>query len=224
MSLGDVFRQAREQYGLSQREMATRAGVTASLICRLEQGRTSPSWRTIEVLAAALQRRAQLRLVPDQAAVDAAGALVRDSKPIDRLRAQELNVLGTIASLVHFNVPFVLAGTVAALLQGFPTPVDDIHILVHDTDEAMTALEGLLIAEQLLFDEMEPGRLRKTVQRSWAIGECDVRITLVDKLPDSLTVELLTDFEVQVLPPEALLGDEEVASMLGVVQVRSSDL
>jgi transcriptional regulator with XRE-family HTH domain len=193
------------------------------LISRLEQGRTNPNWRTIEQLAAALQRRARLRLVPDDAAVDAMAARIREMKPIDRLRAQQFNVLGTIATIREFGVPFVLTGAVAALLQGFPTPIEDVRILVHDTDAAMGALERLLLAEQLLFREFGPDELRAIVQRSWAIVDCDVQITLVDELPDSLTVELMTDFEVRVLPPEALLADEEVASMLGVVQVPSSE-
>ena len=117
MPPGDVFRQVREQSGLSQRELAGRAGVTPSLICRLEQGQTNPRWRTIELLAAVLQRRAELRLVPDEAAVDAAGDLVRESRPVDRIRAQPVNVLGALVTLDQFGVPFVIVGTVATPQQ-----------------------------------------------------------------------------------------------------------
>jgi len=48
MLLGaDLVREARRRAGLSQRELAERAGTTQSAIARLESGRTSPSFDTV---------------------------------------------------------------------------------------------------------------------------------------------------------------------------------
>lgn len=44
MTGADLVREARRRAGLSQRELAERAGTTQSAIARLESGRTSPSF------------------------------------------------------------------------------------------------------------------------------------------------------------------------------------
>ena len=52
--LGKEFRKARERRGLPLRELARRAGVSASLVSQIETGKTSPSAKTRRRLAAAL--------------------------------------------------------------------------------------------------------------------------------------------------------------------------
>jgi len=69
MALGEVFRHAREQRRLSQRELAVRAGLSSSFITRLERDLTNPTWQTIEKLAAVLGAEPRLRLVPNRNAV-----------------------------------------------------------------------------------------------------------------------------------------------------------
>lgn len=223
MSLGEVFRRSREHHGLSQRELAARANVSSSFITRLERDLTNPTWRALETVAAALGSAPRLRLVPDENAVQAAGRLVSQARPIDRLRKQPVNILGTLSLLDECGVPFVAIGAVAALLQGFPTPAGDLHVLVEDTDAALLALQRILLGEGLLFEELEPDELRSIVQRSWPIDDCEMQVTLVAELPESVTVELLSDLIVRVLPPHALLTDEEVASTLGISTMGSSD-
>lgn len=223
MSLGEVFRRSREQRGLSQRELAARANVSSSFITRLERNLTNPTWRAIEAVAAALGSAPRLRLVPDESAVQAAGRLVSQARPIDRLRKQPVNILGTLAVLDECGVPFVAIGAVAGLLQGFPTPASDLQVLVEDTDAALLALQRILLGEGLLFEELEPEELRSIVQRSWPIDDCEMQVSLVDELPEFVTVELLSDLVVRVLPPHALLTDEEVASTLRISTMGSSD-
>lgn len=48
-----LLRQARRRAGLSQRALAKRARTAQSVIARIEQGRTSPSWETLARLLAA---------------------------------------------------------------------------------------------------------------------------------------------------------------------------
>ncbi|MGH8900901.1 MAG: helix-turn-helix domain-containing protein [Egibacteraceae bacterium] len=57
---GVLTRALRKAAGLTQKELATRMGTTASAIARLEAGGTSPTFATLEHLAAALG--VQLRL------------------------------------------------------------------------------------------------------------------------------------------------------------------
>jgi HTH-type transcriptional regulator / antitoxin HipB len=57
---GVLTRALRKAAGLTQKELAARMGTTASAIARLEAGGTSPTFATLERLAAALG--VQLRL------------------------------------------------------------------------------------------------------------------------------------------------------------------
>lgn len=52
--LGRVARRIRDSQGLTLAEVATRAGISAAMLSRLETGRTSPSLDTIVSLAGAL--------------------------------------------------------------------------------------------------------------------------------------------------------------------------
>ncbi|MGH8894705.1 MAG: helix-turn-helix domain-containing protein [Actinomycetes bacterium] len=79
----DLVREARKRAGLTQRELAEKAGTTQSAIARLESGRTSPSFETVlhlvracgldlEVLlterdfADIQQARIKLRMTPEE--------------------------------------------------------------------------------------------------------------------------------------------------------------
>src|SRR5216117_420470 len=52
-STAELLRQARLKAGLSQRQLAQRAGTAQSVIARIERGQTSPTWDTLERLLAA---------------------------------------------------------------------------------------------------------------------------------------------------------------------------
>jgi hypothetical protein len=175
------------------------------------------------MLATALEVDPVLRLIPNEAAVAAAAALVARTGPAERLHRQHAPAPGALSYFDSFKVPFVVAGAAAALLQGFPTPVNDLHLVVQDSNDALVALEGLLRAHLLLFDELDPDSLRPIVEKSWAIGECEVRISLAEPLPDSVAVELAPGYVVRALTPQALLADPEVASILRMMPVPSSD-
>lgn len=53
---------ARARAGLSQNDVAERMGTTQSVIARLEGGRQTPSWRTLQRYAQALGMQAVIRL------------------------------------------------------------------------------------------------------------------------------------------------------------------
>jgi transcriptional regulator with XRE-family HTH domain len=64
--IGDLVRKARRRAGISQRELAQRAGTAQSVVARIEAGSTSPTWETLSrlVAAAGFELRADLELRP----------------------------------------------------------------------------------------------------------------------------------------------------------------
>ena len=63
---GALLREARARAGLTQRELARRAGTAQSVVARIEQGRTDPSTATLARLlaAAGFELRAELTPLP----------------------------------------------------------------------------------------------------------------------------------------------------------------
>ncbi len=57
-ALGQAIREARQQRGLTQREVARRAGADVTALSRLESGSSNPAWGTLRRLAAAMDMRA----------------------------------------------------------------------------------------------------------------------------------------------------------------------
>jgi len=49
----ELLREARTRAGLSQHQLAKRAGTAQSVVARIERGQTSPTWDTLERLLAA---------------------------------------------------------------------------------------------------------------------------------------------------------------------------
>jgi HTH-type transcriptional regulator / antitoxin HipB len=64
--LAQAVRSRREELGLSQRQLAERAGMTQPGIARFEAGGTTPTIPVLERLAAALELRLTIALGPDE--------------------------------------------------------------------------------------------------------------------------------------------------------------
>ena len=124
--LGRLVQRERESAGLSQAELATRAGITAANLNRIERASLAPSLDTIEKIFSALGL--QLRLETDKRDDDLDGQLDRQSwLPLtERLRASGLShLLDTLDGL-----PYVLDGALAANLHGVPLPIDALEVSV----------------------------------------------------------------------------------------------
>ena len=65
-SAGALLRDARERAGLSQRELARRAGTSQSVVSRIEAGKTDPGYETLRHLlaSAGFLLRSELVLAP----------------------------------------------------------------------------------------------------------------------------------------------------------------
>jgi len=87
-SVEEVVRQVRLAAGLSQRELARRAGTSQPAIARYERGVAVPSWETLQRLAGACGRRLTIDvgIAPEPHDVE----LVRSQlelTPLERLRS-----------------------------------------------------------------------------------------------------------------------------------------
>jgi transcriptional regulator with XRE-family HTH domain len=77
---GELVREGRKRAGLTQRELAARAGTTQSAIARLEAGRTAPTLETVERFLQLCGFQLIVELVPyDDSDVVQAEARLRQS-------------------------------------------------------------------------------------------------------------------------------------------------
>jgi transcriptional regulator with XRE-family HTH domain len=53
-ALGAAIKQAREDAGLNQAQLAVHAGLAVGTLTKLEAGKTDPSWSSVRALAGAL--------------------------------------------------------------------------------------------------------------------------------------------------------------------------
>ncbi len=70
MTIAETIRTARQRSGLTQAELARRAGVSQPVIARLESPGTNPTVRTLERALRATGHRLVLRAEPDEPQVD----------------------------------------------------------------------------------------------------------------------------------------------------------
>lgn len=86
MDPGSLIRRCRVASGLTQQQLAVRAGTTKTAISRLEAGHVSPTFQTTQRLLLCLGYRGEVQAVPltprsDPGQLDA----VADMTPTDRL-------------------------------------------------------------------------------------------------------------------------------------------
>lgn len=98
-----IVRELRLGAGLSQRALARRANTSQPAIARYEGGVATPSWETMQRLAAACGRRLRVSVegAPDPADVELAEQLL-ELMPLERLRAlpryARLRALATVGA------------------------------------------------------------------------------------------------------------------------------
>lgn len=86
--LSNLVRELRLATGLSQRALAQRAGTSQPAVARYESGVATPSWETLQRLAAACGRRLRVDVEPVPAPEDVELAeLLLGLTPEERLRA-----------------------------------------------------------------------------------------------------------------------------------------
>jgi hypothetical protein len=134
-SAGSVVRDARQRAGLSQSELARRAGVSQPVISAYESGRREPSVTMLTKLVEASGHR----LLVDVAPLPGLCRGLPDTPMGRRLRRRRRAVIGACRRLGATNVR--VFGSVA---RGEDTTSSDIDLLVDlDEDVGLVALAGL---------------------------------------------------------------------------------
>jgi transcriptional regulator with XRE-family HTH domain len=133
---GDLLREARVTYGISQGELATRANTTQSAISRIEAGKVSPSFETVREL---------LRLLGQDLIIDVALRDPAFSAPADEGEDRASFGAGPLLdALDRKGVDFVVIGGQAGRVFGSAIPTDDLDIAYAHGARNLERLAGAL--------------------------------------------------------------------------------
>lgn len=91
MTPGETIRERRLANGLTQQQLAIRAGSTQAAISRLERGEISPTFHTLEVLLMAMGEEAELSVQRSAADYDRARIRALRAKPATERLAQAMS-------------------------------------------------------------------------------------------------------------------------------------
>ena len=100
---GELVREGRKRAGLTQVELASRAGTTQSAIARLESGRTSPSLEQVERLLKLCGFQLMVELAPydDSDIVQAKASLRRTPDSRAQRLATTVNRMRSLKAPTH---------------------------------------------------------------------------------------------------------------------------
>lgn len=184
-----VLRGERSAHLLSQQALADLAGVSQSAVARVERGDRLPSIPLVERLLAALDLQLAVGVEPLDSHLDA-----RMAELTARPLADRIDDLGLDRMIDRLgDLPHLLAGSTAALLQGAPLPVEAVEIALRWRDSArftawLEAADGQRWNARweefggLHLEPEEPGEHR------WRTRYGEIRAQLCDELPESIEV------------------------------------
>jgi len=159
-SLSSFIEVARRQAGLTQRDLARRAGTPQSAIARIESGRANPTVTTVQRLLDATGYALQLQLVsvppPDPVVerykLDVDRTLLRENlkktpdkrrNPTRRTRREAYQVIGLrqlLGALHNEGVKCIVVGGVAARAHGSARVTQDIDLSYERDDDNLRAI------------------------------------------------------------------------------------
>lgn len=163
VTAGALLRQARSRAGLTQRELARRAGVAQSVVAAYESGTREPSLGTLAALVEATGISLSVDLGPAVPTAPPPGPIGR------RLRRRRASVLALAAR--HGVSDLRVFGSVA---RGEEGPRSDLDLLVHLPEDAglfalgrfKEELEALLkVPVDVVPDDGVKPRLRATIAK-----------------------------------------------------------
>jgi uncharacterized protein len=165
-SSGELLREARRRSGLSQSELATRAGVTQSVVSEYEAGKRQPALPTLARLVAATGHELALGLERSDPAVRG----LPDTPLGRRLRQHRKALLEAVHSSGASNLR--VFGSVARGQDGPDSDVDLLVDLPEDTSLfAVLALEGTLERILKVSVDLAPVTSLKPRVRAEALAE-----------------------------------------------------
>jgi hypothetical protein len=133
-----MIREARQRAGLTQAELAARAGTSQPAIARYESGKTSPSVHTLERLLRAAGQRARLTAEAVEDATDLTGERLR------RLRAHRAQIRRAVRQAGARN-----ARVFGSVARGEDRPDSDLDLLVDFDVRANGAMPLIRLRREL---------------------------------------------------------------------------
>lgn len=128
--VGSLVLRQRELCGLTQQQLADRVGISQAAIARIERGRRAPSLPMIEALLEALDVQLAIATEPLDAHLDAAITDLTGRDIADRVT--DAGIERAVDRLP--DIPYVITGPTAALLQGAPVPAGALHLALRWAD------------------------------------------------------------------------------------------
>jgi transcriptional regulator with XRE-family HTH domain len=207
-----LVREARRRAGLSQAELAARAGTTQSAIARLERGRAAPSFRRVADLVSACGLELRVHLAPPE------GPPVATPTLSDEVRA-------LLRELGSRELASVVVGDAAAALHGAPVEASTVTLVPGDARRDLEALAAM-------FDDVH-ARIRTDAgslpfeRDAHSLASAD-RLELVTSLgpleldPDPPGTGGYRDLVRDARPVEVDGGTVRVASLADVVRIAAA--
>lgn len=203
MEIATILRDGRDRAGLTQTQLAHRAGVSQQTVSAVERGTRQPSLTMVGRVLAALGLQIRLAAEPieeAEAELDAAIDAARATPPAERLTGPRFDG-GALLRLLAPVEP-VIEGAAGAVLHGAPVPLRHLDVLVRrDRLDVLAEVIRRSYAER--WSEvwsrwgMESPHPRAPGPMRWQTLAGEFRIRLVDAPVDSVTV-LVGDLPVQV--------------------------
>jgi transcriptional regulator with XRE-family HTH domain len=221
--VGALVLSHRDAAGLTQADLAGRAGVTQGAVSAIERNRRDPSLGTLCRVLEAMDLTLRLDVGQRQEALDAAIDEALARPPADRLRNRTVDGIA-IAERLSAAAP-ILDGVAGAAIHGAPVTVDRVDVIVTDTAlDAVAAGMRRLAADRWSQrwrqwgledpDPRRPGPMR------WLTFAGEVRVTVAARPPEAVTV-LVGEHLVRVRPlHEIEAGDQRLARVLGRLRER----
>ncbi|MEU2613623.1 helix-turn-helix transcriptional regulator [Micromonospora sp. NPDC007271] len=187
--IATAVRHQRELHQLTQQALADLAGLSQGAVARIERGDRLPSLPVVERLFAALGRQLRVAVEPLDTHLDAALDALAERSLIERI--EELGLDRMLDALG--DLPYVLTGSSAALLQGAPLPVDAVEVAVRWCDSAR--LTGWLEEAygqrwNARWEEWGGRRLEpeEPGEHRWRTRYGELRARMCDELPEPVEV------------------------------------
>jgi DNA-binding XRE family transcriptional regulator len=212
MDPGALIRQARLAAGLTQRELARRAGVTRAAVSHYERRRRTPAIATLTSVLAAAGQQVRAELEPLDADVERAIAAMADQPMADRDGVFAWGQIHRITEVAHR-----VEGLAAASVLGAPVPVPTFEMALADdastfewlSEVMMTWVTRIRVPAWAYFDfvQRSPDGLRELIA-----NECpDARFWLRSNFADA---------QVRLAPPDVVANHVRVESPLGSIPVQ----
>jgi transcriptional regulator with XRE-family HTH domain len=129
----DLLRHARWMVGLTQAEVAQRAGLTRQMISSYESGLRCPSVGTLDRLLSGCGLRLRMSVVPEPGLEDVPTLTLLEQPPMERIAFPFQDAIVAVAAAVPNPRSVIVTGKSAARLRGACVRVLELEVWVPET-------------------------------------------------------------------------------------------